>query len=215
MQGDGWTSLAEALESEIVKWFGPLFACEEPAAALECLKNFKILAAVRKGRFGVAGLNLFAEQVLRKHGYIQPTPGLPLAWYAGRPVMITRNDYHHQLFNGDIGIALRVPKAGGEEIQVFFPDTPGQFKRMAPHQLPEHQTVYAMTVHKSQGSEFKHILLVLPDEDVPVLTRELIYTAVTRARERIAIWAGPELLARAVGRSTQRASGLRSMLWPG
>lgn len=203
-------TLAGELEALIVSSYGGLFGNPEPEALFQVLKRFRIVCAVRQGPYGGEALNGFTEQVLRKQGWIPPAVLLSSAWYPGRPVMVTRNDYYQGLFNGDVGIAMETP-AG---LRVVFPDTRGGFKWLAPHQLPAHETVYAMTVHKSQGSEFDHVGLVLPDKDGPLLTRELIYTAVTRARRSIRIWADPDILARAVGRRTHRASGLRDALWP-
>ncbi|MFZ1985898.1 MAG: ATP-binding domain-containing protein, partial [Desulfatitalea sp.] len=179
------------------------------------LNRFKILTAVRKGPYGVESMNQRVEKALRRQGRIPSMIHGASGWYPGRPVMITRNDYYHGLFNGDVGITLTRPGSPSNEMQVFFPGPQGTFKALAPHQLPEHETVYAMTIHKSQGSEFDRVMVVLPDADLPLLTRELIYTAVTRSRASIDIWADPSLLALAVQRPIQRASGLRDALWYG
>jgi exodeoxyribonuclease V alpha subunit len=127
--------------------------------------------------------------------------------------MVTRNDYGLRLFNGDVGIALADPDAGGA-LRVFFPGPDGSMRTFEPYRLPEHETVFAMTVHKSQGTEFDRVLFILPEGDARVLTRELLYTAVTRARKRADLWAGREALAAALSRRIERASGLRDMLWP-
>jgi len=206
--------MTDALEAQVVTALGPLFDSSEPGPGFESLGRFKILCAVRQGPYGVEALNSYVEQALRKHGRIPPsTPGVPSQWYPGRPVMVLRNDYYQGLFNGDVGIAMNVGTGAEQSLRVAFADSQGGFKWLAPHQLPEHQTVYAMTVHKSQGSEFEHVVLVLPDKDVPLLTRELIYTAVTRARRSIHVWADPEILSRCLERRIQRASGLRDALW--
>ncbi|MBI5895849.1 MAG: exodeoxyribonuclease V subunit alpha [Desulfobacterales bacterium] len=207
-----WEQVTAALEAEIAHAWNPLFQHPEPGEAFACLNRFRILTAVRKGPFGVEAMNKRVERILHRQGLILPIPNAQ--WYPGRPVMITHNDYNHGLFNGDVGIAIERSVASPGSMQVLFPGPQGSFKAMATHQLPEHETVYAMTIHKSQGSEFERIMVVLPDADLPLLTRELIYTAVTRARAAIQIWAHPELLARAVQRPIQRASGLRDMLWP-
>jgi len=123
-----------------------------------------------------------------------------------------RNDYHLDLFNGDSGVVWPDPEAG-QQLRVYFPGAEGELKRFHPLRIPEHETLYAMTVHKSQGSEFDELLLILPDRDVPVLTRELIYTAVTRARHKVTIWGPEEILRAAISRRTERASGLRDELW--
>jgi exodeoxyribonuclease V alpha subunit len=110
-------------------------------------------------------------------------------WYEGRPVMISRNDSALGLFNGDIGIAL---ERGG--LRVWFPMPDGSIKSVQPSRLPEHDTAWAMTVHKSQGSEFDHAALILPARSVPLVTRELVYTAITRAKRRLSIYADEQVL---------------------
>ena len=144
----------------------------------------------------------------QRAGLIAPRAG----WYPGRPVMVVRNDYNLHLYNGDIGIAVDDPQRPGR-LQVCFLSADGALRRLAPARLPPHETVYAMTVHKSQGSEFDRVLLVLPDEDNPLLTRELVYTGITRARAGFRLRAPAALLAQAVGRRLARVSGLRHALW--
>jgi exodeoxyribonuclease V alpha subunit len=132
-------------------------------------------------------------------------------WYAGRPIMITRNDYTLRLFNGDIGITL--PDLDDpESLRVYFQSADGAIRHIALTRLPAYEPVFAMTIHKSQGSEFDRVLLVLPKEDSPVLTRELIYTGITRARTALAIWGDPTILLAAVQKSVKRASGLGARL---
>jgi exodeoxyribonuclease V alpha subunit len=126
--------------------------------------------------------------------------------------MITRNDYQLQLFNGDVGIALPDPDAGGH-LHVFFEGPHKSFRRLPPHRLPSHETVFAMTVHKSQGSEFDEVLLVLAEEHSPVMTRELLYTGITGAKSRVTICGTEEAFQATVGRRLRRSSGLRSALW--
>jgi exodeoxyribonuclease V alpha subunit len=208
-----WAAYAPQLEKEIMAALGPLFDCDDPATAFALLNRFKILSAVRKGPFGVESMNILVEQILRRNGRIPLFPS-SADGYPSRPVMITRNDYFHGLFNGDVGVTMRRAAGGVDDLQVVFPGSDGGVKRLAPQQLPEHETVYAMTIHKSQGSEFEDVMIVLPDEDSPLLTRELIYTAVTRARRSITLWAEPALLAKAVERPIERSSGLKDALWP-
>jgi len=109
--------------------------------------------------------------------------------------MITKNDYGMKLFNGNVGLILPDPERNGE-LGAFFRDTAGGLRRFAPVRLPAHETVYALTIHKSHGPEFDHILMILPDRDAPVLTRELIYTAITRARKSVTLWGEEELFIR-------------------
>jgi exodeoxyribonuclease V alpha subunit len=123
--------------------------------------------------------------------------------------MVLRNDPVLRLFNGDIGIVL--PDTSGV-MQVYFPDEAGGFRAIAPVRLPEHETAFAMTVHKSQGSEFEALVLVLPAEKSRVLTRELLYTAITRAREKLTLVANAPVLVSAVETPTKRVSGLLAQL---
>jgi len=209
--------LMPSLTKTALDAYAPYLDTDDPIQALQRFNRFRILCAVKAGPFGVTAVNRFVEQVLVRHGLIRTdfppgsTSGDP--WYRGRPVLITRNDYHLGLFNGDIGMTLADPDAGGK-LQVYFPVESGEIRRFSPHRLPEHETAYAMTVHKSQGSEFENVILVLPDRDVPVLTRELVYTAVTRARKTVTIWGTETVFSIAVKRRIQRTSGLRDALWP-
>jgi exodeoxyribonuclease V alpha subunit len=178
---------------------------------LTAFGRFQLLAAVRRGDWGVEELNRSAARHLARAGLIAAEHG----WYPGRPVMVTRNDYSLGLMNGDIGITLPVvdPAADNRTLKVVFPMPDRSFKKVLPSRLNDAETVYAMTVHKSQGSEFDHTALVLPDTPSPVLTRELIYTGVTRARRWFTLLCPKAgLLAEAVARSAHRASGLGEML---
>jgi exodeoxyribonuclease V alpha subunit len=130
-------------------------------------------------------------------------------WYAGRPVMVQRNDTTLRLFNGDIGFTL--PTADGR-LMVHFPTAQGDFRAVAPLRLPPHDTAFALTVHKSQGSEFDAVLLLLPAQRSRVLGRELLYTGITRARQRVWLAAGAEVLAAAMASTAQRHSGLLARL---
>ena len=135
-------------------------------------------------------------------------------WYARRPVLVTENDYQANLSNGDIGIVLADADEGGAA-RAWFLKPDGEPRKLAPSRLPHCETVFAMTVHKAQGSEFDAVAVVLPPEPSPVLTRELLYTAVTRPRRQVAIFGDAEVIAYAVKRPIDRASRLRERLWPG
>ena len=207
------TDLMETLSGQIVSAYQPYLSTWDPAEALNRLGHFKILCALNIGPLGVQAVNRLAQQVLSRHNLIRPDPIAENPWYAGRPVLITRNHYPLGLFNGDIGIALLPTGSKTKELVVYFRTKDGSVRRFLPQQLPEHETVYAMTVHKSQGSEFDDVLLILPDKDVPILTRELVYTALTRARRKLTIWSAPEILRSVLTRKIQRTSGLRDGLW--
>ena len=128
--------------------------------------------------------------------------------------MVTQNDYQIRLFNGDVGVAFPDPDAGGD-MRVFFPAADGAVRSVVPSRLPHHETAYAMTVHKAQGSEFDDVLLVLGTQPSRVLTRELVYTGLTRARERVEVWGSETAFREAVSRRVERSSGLRDRLWGG
>ncbi|MDI9246341.1 exodeoxyribonuclease V subunit alpha [Marinobacter sp. CHS3-4] len=181
---------------------------------LEAFGQFQLLCALRKGPFGVEGLNQQVAAELHSAGLITRTEG----WYPGRPVLVTGNDYNLGLMNGDIGVTLSVPwdrNESGEPVntlRVAFPASDG-IRWVSPSRLQSMETVYAMTVHKSQGSEFTHTCLVLPDRLTPVLTKELVYTGITRARHWLSLAAPSEgVLREASARSVIRASGLAMLL---
>lgn len=176
-----------------------------PAEVLSAFSCFQLLCALREGPFGVAGLNERIEEVLRAAGLIRRNMALYGKWYAGRPVMIVRNDRALGLFNGDIGIAMLDDE---QQLKVFFPLPDGTIKTVQPSRLPPHDTAFAMTVHKSQGSEFEHTLMVLPNKVMPVLTRELVYTAITRAKQQLTLYADKAVFNSAVKMRTRRRSGL-------
>ena len=105
------------------------------------------------------------------------------------------------------------PNSDSKELYVYFSGDSGKLRRFLPHRLPEHETAFAMTVHKSQGSEFENVLLVLPNQDYPVLTRELLYTGITRAKNHISIWGREEIIKATILRKISRNSGLKDALW--
>lgn len=199
--------LTEALAGRILDGYAEYLGQTTPEAAFASFGRFRILCAMRSGPYGVEAINRAVEDRLAKAGLIKPEG----RWYAGEPVMITRNDYNLGLFNGDIGLILPDPEFGGE-LRAFFPSGTGM-RKVLPLRLPEHESAFAMTVHKSQGSEFDRVLLIMPDRDAPLLTRELIYTAITRAMKSVELLSGDELFATAVERQIVRRSGLRDRLW--
>jgi exodeoxyribonuclease V alpha subunit len=200
--------LAHVLKDRIIGGFTHYLKTDDPREAFGLFSRFRILCALREGPYGVHAVNLLVEQILKGQGLIKRDT----RWYRGRPILITRNDYNLKLFNGDIGIILDDPGAH-EGPRAFFQAADGTLRNFPPLRLPEHETVYAMTVHKSQGSEFDQVIFLLPDKVVPVLTRELIYTAITRAKEKNEIWGKEEVFHSAVSRRIERASGLRDALW--
>lgn len=176
-------------------------------ALLKHYSRFQILCAVREGPWGVLAVNEIVRATLADRGLIDRDS----TWYPGRPVMVTRNDYRLGLMNGDVGITIE--RENG--LWVAFEGVDGGTVRwVRPVRLSSVETVFAMTVHKSQGSEFDHVALVLPDREAPVLTRELIYTGITRARRRVTIVVkDPETLSAAARKTTGRTGGLAAMLY--
>jgi exodeoxyribonuclease V alpha subunit len=194
--------LKAALRGPVTAGFRDFLKASDPLEALAALARFRVLCALREGPFGLAGLNQMTEEILEEARLIKTLD----PWYAHRPIMVTRNDYNLKLFNGDIGVVL--PDAASGEPRAFFPGPENEVRKFLPLRLPEHQTAYALTVHKSQGSEFDRILLVLPDRESPVLSRELLYTGITRARKSVELWFEEEVFRAALSRRLSRTSGL-------
>ncbi len=169
---------------------------------------FRVLCAHRSGPMGAATVNRIIEEGLEEKNLIDTRE----TWYAGRPIMVSRNDYVLQLFNGDVGIALPDPEAA-DRLKVFFPGSDGTMRKFAPARLPEHETVYAMTIHKAQGSEFAQVLMILPPDLSRIMSRELVYTGITRARDRVEIRGSKDTFVQAVERRLVRASALQERLW--
>lgn len=202
-----WLTQAAERYARYMKRARQISAAEELASLLELFDEYQILCAVRHGPRGVNRINSQIEKYLSLQGYDCNNE----EWYRGRPIIITRNDYHLDLYNGDIGICMPDPENHGEPA-IWFAQGEGRFRSILPVRLPPHETVWAMTVHKSQGSEFKEVLVILPEEDSPVLSRELLYTAITRARNRISILSDKTVCATAIFRKTTRCSGLAKRL---
>jgi exodeoxyribonuclease V alpha subunit len=178
-------------------------AATSVAEMLGALESFRLLAPEREGRRGVRGLNRAVERWLARHG-----TGVQDPWYHRRPVLVTANDYSTRVFNGDIGVAWR----SEGRTSVHFRSSDGGVRAIAPGRLPAVETAWAMTVHKSQGSEFDHVTVVLPTEESRVMSRELLYTAVTRARQSVTIIGTEAALRSAITQRTERTSGLGQRL---
>lgn len=183
-------------------------AAADPGAALACGEGFQVLCALRRGGFGADSVNAALERMLAGRN-ARVAAGRN---YPGRPVMVLRNDYDLRLYNGDIGLVMADAEGDGG-LKVFFPGLSGDFRKVSPARLPTHQAAYAMTVHKSQGSEFDRVVLILPDRPSPVLSRELLFTAITRAKNQVEIWGNRQVLELAIDSVSERRSGLREKLW--
>jgi len=175
----------------------------EPSSAFAAFNQFRLLTAQREGEYGVAGLNEALEARYQRRFKL----GARERWYAGRAVMVQSNDYALGLFNGDIGICLH----GEQGLRVWF-ETEDGHRSFSTTRLPSHETAFAMTVHKSQGSEFTEVLLVLPEHSSPLLTRSLFYTGITRAKQKVEIWALAPRISEAVTTKAERAAGLAQRL---
>ena len=214
-----WSACADvaSLKANVERWIDIhadvlrqlLIGNPEPAEALRLLRRFQILCALRETPFGTAGLNALVTRSLAKRFGIDATS----PWHAGRPVIVTRNDYARGLFNGDVGIALR--DAGGVRVWFETTDRGGQsaLRGFSARSLPEHETAWAITIHRSQGSEYGRVAVVLPpDATHRILSRELLYTALSRATHGAELWSTPGALRTAVGSPIRRRGGLRARL---
>ncbi len=207
--GDGYAAYVQVCRQVLAAGTG---AGDDAAAALHTAFNrFRVLCALREGPRGVAAVNDGTSRRLRQ-AITGEVGDARHPWFAGRPVMVLRNDPALKLFNGDIGIALPGPDGA---LRVVFPaggDGSASWRAIPPARLPAHETAWAMTVHKSQGSEFDAVLVLLPAQRSRVLSRELLYTGITRARQRVQLAAGADVLAAAVQASSQRNAGLQARL---
>jgi exodeoxyribonuclease V alpha subunit len=202
--------MAKALEPLILGGYADLFQAASVEAGFAALSRFRILCAIREGPYGVAAVNALAEELHRK---ANRTP-LARWWYAGQPFLITVNDYSLRLFNGDVGLAFPSGSNGFSEgaLKAYFEREENTYRTLLLQRLPDHTPVYAMTVHRSQGSEYDRVLLILPDRPLPVVTRELVYTAITRARCSVEIWGRREHFEKAIKTRIERTSGLHCLL---
>jgi exodeoxyribonuclease V alpha subunit len=205
-----------ALRAAVMEWLTPYFALVNEGKSdreiFDVFNRFRLLTPLRNGPDDVDAMN---EAIL---SWIRRSAGKPAElqqggrvpeWYQGRPVIINENNYALGVYNGDIGIALR-EKDG--MFSVAFPGEGGTWRRFSPGRLPAHDTAYACTVHKSQGSEFENVLLLIPEGENPVVTRNLLYTGVTRAKKSCLVWGSEAAIRGAILRKPKRASGLAGRL---
>lgn len=197
--------LSAFLKSEAFVHAQTLIELTAPTEAFKRLETYQILCVHRHDSFGVDMINQLIRHYLYQQGMIADLEG----WYHGLPIMVTKNDAQMKLFNGDIGIILRDES---QSLKAYFKTSQGEIRAVSPATLPEHESVYAMTVHKSQGSEFKKVQLILSEHLSPIMTRELIYTGITRARERVEIWGKTEVFHQAIAQEVKRSSGLRALI---
>lgn len=201
--------LEKLLRDYARNWIIPWFEAAGSADALTRMNRSRILCAHRNGPHGVSGVNQQCEQILNRLQCISSPAAL---YYPGKPVMVTSNDYQQGLFNGDAGLIVPADEAGPGSVRALFGTSAANLRYVHPAQLPPHETAYAITVHKSQGSEFDHVVLILPEAESRVLSRELVYTAVSRARKSVEIWGTRDVLKTAITREVRRFSGLSGRL---
>ena len=210
-------SLAPSLLNEVVAAYadilGPLDGAPQDATiqaeALKRVDELRVLSAHRKGALGVEGLNKAIGTALHAK--------LPVGskqrrgvWWVGRIVLVTENDYEHGLWNGDVGLTTR----GQTDWEVVFPtENKGEVRAVPVSAMPAHETAFAMTIHKSQGSQFSHAVVVLPERETTILTRELVYTGISRAQNALTVCGDPEVLREALKRRVIRATSLQARLW--
>jgi exodeoxyribonuclease V alpha subunit len=203
------TEAEQAIFAGYAAYVDAVRGATKPEVLFDAFNRFRVLCAIRETPRGVSALNILISAQVRLDISHPQDPGRASAWYPGRPVMVLRNDYVLKLFNGDVGIAF--PDEDGL-LMVFFSDGADGLRAVAPVRLPEHDTAFAMTVHKSQGSEFDEVMLVMPADSNRVLSRELVYTAVTRSRKEVTIVTNPRIFSTAIESVTARHSGLIARL---
>ncbi len=197
--------LGKALPTQLGNGYRRFHSVTTPEETLDALNDFRVLCAHQNGPASVTSVNAEVRRQIDKRG--RATPGQ--LHYNKQPIMIRVNDYDLQLFNGDVGALVTTD----EGLRVVFESKEGPTRFLAPSRLPSHAPVYAMSIHKSQGSEFSDVAIVLPPGPSPVLTRELIYTAITRAKKSLTNYADTQLLRSRIQTPTTRSSGLRDLLW--
>jgi exodeoxyribonuclease V alpha subunit len=208
---DGNDSAVQCLKEDLIDYIAAqqadylqlIKAGAEFDSVMQAFSRFQVLCSNRQGKNSVADINYRVEQKLAEHKRIN----LSGLWYPGRPVMVTQNNPSLNLYNGDIGICMPDGLSAGK-LMVYFQRPDGSIKKYLPARVPPCETVFAMTIHKSQGSEFEEVLIVLPEAINPVLTKELLYTAITRAKKSIKVVAGEVVFTETVRQKIERITGL-------
>ena len=178
----------------------------EIQSALIAINNLKVLCAVRKGAYGVDKMNEKIEKHLISKGWIK----VEHEFYHNRPILVTKNSKELNLYNGDIGI-IRKDASGSRK--AYFLDDNNEVRAVLPGYISDFETVFAMTIHKSQGSEYNNVMVVLPtNTESALLTRELLYTAITRAKQKVFIQGSKEVLENTTNRAVERASGIHKRI---
>jgi exodeoxyribonuclease V alpha subunit len=196
------TAWSEKIFEEFVAGYKAFITEKDVVAALQKLNQLRVLCVVREGRHGLYEINKKIEKYLQKNKHIRLTG----EFYENRPIMLTSNNYELQLFNGDIGI---IRPGGKGDMKAWFETGKGEVKSISTGYISQAETVYAMTIHKSQGSEFDKVLVSLPEkENIAILTRELLYTAVTRAKHKVIVQGSESIILQAANAFVKRGSGI-------
>jgi exodeoxyribonuclease V alpha subunit len=196
----------QQLKTNIFQQLGAIKSAESSTEKFAKLSHFQLLCAHQKGRFGVAGITSAIDDWVKKKDRLADK-----SWYDGKPIIITENDYQTKLFNADNGVVVAEKD---QKFRVEFQSSSEHSQSLSISRLPAHDNAWAISVHKSQGSEFDEVMLVLPETPSPVITRELLYTAITRAKSKITIVSNEKVLRHAITHQVQRRSGLANSLKP-
>ena len=203
LSGDIDTWLTRLVE----QYYLPLSQCDDIEEAFALLAKFRILSSTRKGPQGVENLNALVIDILRDKAAITVNRfDSNYVLYPSQPIMISENDYRLGVFNGDVGLLWRNIQG---HLMAVFENANGDYDWILPSRLPKFDTVYAMTIHKTQGSEFNHVAMVLPEQkDNKLLSRELLYTGITRAKQQLSIASNQQVWQTGVSQQVKRYSGL-------
>ena len=201
------SELLSSLDGMVSRYYDEVLNNRGYEEAFDCLNRFRLLCVHRRGPYGVEEINTLVERLLWRRQSIPAGTGL----YQGKPIIVRENDHTLDLFNGDTGILW----AENGELKAWFQGDKNGWRSFQPGRLPRWESAYALTVHQTQGSEFDKVLLILPPKSSPLLSRELLYTGITRAREAVEIWGSMDLVDEALDRPFLRASGLHERIGGG
>jgi len=193
------------IEDYIALYSRTEFSLNQFEKALSTLSAYKVLCASKEGNFGVDTVNHCVEQALKKHYHLDYSS----VWYPGKQIIINRNNYDLDIYNGDIGVCISTED---KHLEIVFPDSEVGVKRFHPSQLTEYDLAYAITVHKSQGSEYEHVFCLFPNHESKLMTKELVYTAITRAKNRLSIAAKLSQLVNALRKRIERDTDLKEKI---
>lgn len=202
-----YLNMIEAIVKEYSKYLNIIKKNQNPKNIIKKFNEYRVLCAIKNGTYGVKNINKYIEIKMKHMNLIKSHTLNDNTWYSGKPIMITKNNKSLGLFNGDIGITILDHK---KKLKVFFSLDDDNIKFIPITLISEYETTWVMTIHKAQGSEFKHTVLILPNIDHTILTKELIYTAVTRACDKLTIYAEKKTFLKTIKKNNIRYSGLNT-----